>query len=39
VYSEDLQRTYYYNQETRESTWDRPVDLAWRRIKVKQQHT
>jgi hypothetical protein len=35
-YSEDLQKTYYYNQETRESTWEKPHDLGWRRIRVKQ---
>ncbi len=34
-YSEDLQRPYFYNQDTRESTWERPADLAWRRVRVK----
>lgn len=27
-------RPYFYNQETKESQWDRPPDLAWRRIRV-----
>lgn len=33
-WSEDLQRPYFHNQETLESTWERPADLAWRRLRV-----
>ncbi|KAI8470467.1 MAG: hypothetical protein J3K34DRAFT_458868 [Monoraphidium minutum] len=33
-WSEDLQRPYFHNQETLESTWERPVDLAWRRLRA-----
>jgi hypothetical protein len=34
-FSEELQRPYFYNQETRQSQWERPPDLSWRRIRVK----
>lgn len=34
-YSEELRRPYFYNQETRESTWERPADLAWQRVRTK----
>ncbi|CAL51403.1 Pre-mRNA-processing protein PRP40 [Ostreococcus tauri] len=30
--SEDTGVKYFYNEETKESTWDRPEELAWRRI-------
>lgn len=33
-WSSDHGRAFFYNQETKESTWDRPPDLAWRRIPV-----
>ncbi len=33
-WSAEARRPYYNNQITREATWDRPADLAWRRIKV-----
>mmetsp|Transcript_17069 Transcript_17069/g.29221 ORF Transcript_17069/g.29221 Transcript_17069/m.29221 type:complete len:133 (-) Transcript_17069:253-651(-) len=32
-YSEEARRSFYYNQQTKESTWERPADLAWRRIR------
>eukprot|EP00775_Hariotina_reticulata_P009846 gene9846-10005_t len=38
-YSEDLQRAYYFNQDTKETTWTRPDDLAWRRVPVKKQRS
>jgi hypothetical protein len=31
-WSTELNRVYYYNQESRVSVWERPPDLAWRRI-------
>ncbi len=34
-YSEEAKRAFYYNQATKESTWDKPADLAWRRVRVK----
>ncbi|BDA49615.1 hypothetical protein COCOBI_14-2340 [Coccomyxa sp. Obi] len=33
-WSEQYERPFFYNQETQESVWDRPPDLAWRRIRV-----
>ncbi|GBF88785.1 hypothetical protein Rsub_01686 [Raphidocelis subcapitata] len=33
-WSEDLGRPYFLNLDTLESTWQRPADLAWRRIKA-----
>jgi hypothetical protein len=33
-FSEELHRPYFYNQETRQSQWERPVDLSWRRVKA-----
>lgn len=33
-WSEELKRPYFYNQESRVSVWERPPDLAWRRIAV-----
>lgn len=33
-YSEDHGRHFYFNQETQSSTWERPADLAWRRVRV-----
>ena len=35
-WSEELKRPYYYNQESRVSIWERPADLAWRRIAVQE---
>ncbi len=32
-WSEEHQRPFYYNQKTKESKWEKPVDLAWRRVK------
>lgn len=25
-------RVFYYNEETQESTWDKPEELGWRRV-------
>ena len=36
AFSEQDQLVYYYNQETKQSTWDRPADLAWRRVPVEE---
>lgn len=33
-WSDEHRRHFYYNQETEQSTWERPADLAWRRIEV-----
>ena len=33
-YSAEHGRAFFYNQETQESTWERPADLAWRRVAV-----
>ncbi|KAG2451403.1 hypothetical protein HYH02_004003 [Chlamydomonas schloesseri] len=33
-YSPDAKRSYFFNQVTRESTWEKPADLAWRRLRV-----
>lgn len=30
-WSEEHKRPYYFNQETKQSTWTRPADLAWQR--------
>lgn len=35
-YSHELHRPFFFNQETLESTWVRPADLAWRRIRLKE---
>ncbi|GFR52999.1 hypothetical protein Agub_g15691 [Astrephomene gubernaculifera] len=34
IWSPDSRRHFYYNQQTRESVWDRPPDLAWRRLRL-----
>jgi hypothetical protein len=31
--SEEHGQKYYHNTETQESTWDKPEDLAWVRVK------
>ena len=36
-WSEDYQRPFFYNQESKQSSWDRPPDLAWRRVPVQKQ--
>ncbi len=36
-WSEEHSRHFYYNQETKESSWDRPADLAWRRVPAPKQ--
>ncbi|KAL6757653.1 spliceosomal protein FBP11/Splicing factor PRP40 [Haematococcus lacustris] len=33
-YSKEISKPFFWNQETLQSTWDRPADLAWRRIRV-----
>ncbi|KXZ48143.1 hypothetical protein GPECTOR_30g239 [Gonium pectorale] len=33
-WSPDMRRHFYYNQVTKESTWDKPADLAWRRLPI-----
>lgn len=35
-WSAELNKAFYYNQETRVSVWERPPDLAWRRIAVQE---
>eukprot|EP00873_Tetraselmis_striata_P021357 jgi/Tetstr1/441621/TSEL_029848.t1 len=32
-WSQQQRRNFYLNQETGESSWDRPVDLAWRLVR------
>ncbi|KAI3424427.1 hypothetical protein D9Q98_009979 [Chlorella vulgaris] len=32
LWSADQNRVYYFNQETKATSWDRPVDLAWIRL-------
>lgn len=34
-WSDEHKRPFYYNQKTLESTWEKPVDLAWRRLRSK----
>lgn len=36
-WSEDYQRPFFYNQETKQSSWDRPPDLAWHRLAIETQ--
>jgi hypothetical protein len=36
-YSQELDRPYFFNLETSESTWERPADLSWRRIPVQEE--
>ena len=31
-WSEEHNRPYYYDQANHISTWDKPADLAWRRV-------
>ena len=31
-WSEEHQRPFYYDQQNHVSTWDKPADLAWRRV-------
>ncbi len=32
TWSEEHNRPYYYDQANHMSTWDKPADLAWRRV-------
>eukprot|EP00882_Tetradesmus_deserticola_P003402 GHRQ01003598.1.p2 GENE.GHRQ01003598.1~~GHRQ01003598.1.p2 ORF type:complete len:127 (+),score=20.70 GHRQ01003598.1:962-1342(+) len=34
-YSADMEKPYYYNQISKETTWEKPSDLAWRRVPVR----
>ncbi|EIE19207.1 hypothetical protein COCSUDRAFT_54774 [Coccomyxa subellipsoidea C-169] len=36
-WSEQYERPFFYNQDTGESVWDRPPDLAWRRVSVPEE--
>ena len=36
-WSEEYGRPFVFNQESRMSTWDRPPDLAWRRVHVREE--
>ncbi|PNW75016.1 hypothetical protein CHLRE_12g500050v5 [Chlamydomonas reinhardtii] len=36
TYSPEAKRSFYFNQVTRESTWERPADLAWRRLRAEE---
>ncbi|KAK9834469.1 hypothetical protein WJX74_002316 [Apatococcus lobatus] len=36
-WSEEWARPYFFNQETRESKWDRPADMAWHRAPAKDE--
>jgi hypothetical protein len=36
-WSEEYGRPFFFNQESRTSTWDRPPDLAWRRVRVREE--
>jgi hypothetical protein len=36
-WSEQYERPFFFNQETQESVWDRPPDLAWRRVTVQEE--
>ncbi len=38
-WSEDYQRPFFYNQESKQSSWDRPPDLAWHRIAIETQQS
>eukprot|EP01024_Parvocaulis_polyphysoides_P045057 TRINITY_DN41899_c0_g1_i1.p2 TRINITY_DN41899_c0_g1~~TRINITY_DN41899_c0_g1_i1.p2 ORF type:complete len:125 (-),score=19.84 TRINITY_DN41899_c0_g1_i1:407-781(-) len=33
-YSNEHRKPFYFNQETKTSVWEKPVDLAWRMVKV-----
>jgi len=32
TWSEEHNRPFYYDQSNHISTWDKPADLAWRRV-------
>ena len=34
-WSDEHKRPFYFNQKTKESTWEKPIDLAWRRLRAK----
>ncbi|KAK9838110.1 hypothetical protein WJX81_001954 [Elliptochloris bilobata] len=36
-YSDEHERPFFYNQQTKVSTWERPPDLAWRRVPVSRE--
>lgn len=36
-WSEEWSRPYFFNQETHESIWDRPADMAWQRAPAKDE--
>lgn len=36
-WSEEHKRPFYYNQKTKESMWEKPMDLAWRRVRSKNE--
>ena len=38
-WSEDYQRPFFYNQETKQSSWDKPPDLAWHRLAIETQQS
>lgn len=33
-WSSEYSRPYYYNQKSKKSQWEKPEDLAWRRVKA-----
>eukprot|EP01026_Neomeris_dumetosa_P044987 TRINITY_DN3811_c0_g2_i1.p2 TRINITY_DN3811_c0_g2~~TRINITY_DN3811_c0_g2_i1.p2 ORF type:complete len:128 (-),score=14.52 TRINITY_DN3811_c0_g2_i1:142-525(-) len=33
-YSAEHKKIFYFNQATKTSSWEKPVDLAWRMVKV-----
>lgn len=33
-WSEEHSRPFYYNQRTKVSRWEKPADLAWRRVQA-----
>jgi len=36
-WSEEHGLPYYYNQAHGKSTWDKPVDLAWKRVRARDE--
>mmetsp|Transcript_15995 Transcript_15995/g.48035 ORF Transcript_15995/g.48035 Transcript_15995/m.48035 type:complete len:141 (-) Transcript_15995:446-868(-) len=36
-WSEEHKRPFYYNQRTKASKWEKPADLAWRRVRAQSQ--